>query len=80
MSAYDGKANIDNRLKAQAEGVKEYRKKTTIYAVKMDEVFFVQTIEGMMTGNHGDYLAIGIDGELYPIAAAIFEKSYEEVK
>lgn len=58
---------------------KQYRKKTFIFAVRMDHPFEVQTLEGTMQGHAGDYLAKGLKGELYPIADEIFTKSYEEV-
>jgi hypothetical protein len=45
----------------------------------MDEVFEVNTLEGIMTGNAGDYLMMGVSGEYYPCAQDIFEKSYEFV-
>ncbi len=57
----------------------EYRKKTTIRAVKMSAEFEVVTIEGSVKGKAGDWLAKGVNGELYPINAEVFEKTYEEV-
>lgn len=55
-------------------------KKTAIaHACQMDEVFEVNTLEGIMTGNAGDYLMMGVSGEYYPCAQDIFEKSYEFV-
>ena len=58
----------------------EYRKKTTIHAVRMETQFKVATLEGTVKGKAGDWLAKGVNGELYPINAEIFEKTYEEVK
>ena len=54
----------------------EYKKRTTIHAVRMDEDFEVQTLEGLMKGKAGDWLARGVKGELYPIAADVFKSSY----
>lgn len=39
--------------------------------------FIVQTLEGNMKGNIGDYLIKGVDGELYPCKGDIFRKTYE---
>ncbi|MBJ7629845.1 hypothetical protein EFL45_04245 [Weissella confusa] len=39
----------------------------------------VHTLEGDMTAHVGDYLAKGIDGELYPIAKDIFERTYDVI-
>lgn len=54
-----------------------YRKTTKIWAKKMTEDFLVDTLEGLMEGHAGDYLAVGKLGERYPIRADIFEKTYE---
>lgn len=55
---------------------KEYRKTATVLAVKMDVEFTVNTIEGVMKGNAGDYLCEGVEKERWPIKKEIFEKSY----
>jgi len=56
---------------------KTYRKKTLTQAVRMPEAFSVETLEGTMEGKAGDYLMIGINGEMYPCDAEIFAKTYE---
>lgn len=58
-------------------GVKEYRKTALARAVQMTEVFQVETLEGIMEGKAGDWLMIGVNGEMYPCDADIFDKSYE---
>lgn len=40
----------------------------------------IQTLEGQMMCHRGDYVIIGIDGELYPCKKEIFEKSYDKVE
>ena len=55
-----------------------YRKTTLTYAAKVSLPFEVDTLEGLHTGNAGDYLAVGVHGEMYPIEAAVFETTYEE--
>lgn len=58
----------------------EYRKKTTIRAVRMPFEFRVTTIEGaVLIGKAGDWLAMGVMGDRYPIDNAIFKKTYESV-
>lgn len=59
---------------------KEYRKKATatIRAVQIPEGFSVKTMEGWVEGKHGDWLARGIDGELYPINKEVFARTYDE--
>lgn len=61
------------------DGWREYTKKTTIYAKKMPKTFKVKTLEGTHFGKAGDYLAVGIAGEMYPIDANVFFDSYDEV-
>ena len=61
---------------------KVYRKKPVeILAVQMDKAFSVDTLEGKkMTGNPGDFLVIGIEGESYPVKKDIFLKLYDAVE
>lgn len=40
----------------------------------------IQTLEGVMVANIGDYIIRGVNGELYPCKEDIFRKTYEEVK
>jgi len=61
-------------------GFKHYRKRPQIiHAKEMTEPFSVQTLEGTMKGNAGDFLVIGIEGEQYPCARSIFLGTYEEI-
>ena len=41
--------------------------------------YVVKTLEGDMTGNIGDFLIKGVNGEFYPCKPDIFVKTYEEV-
>lgn len=56
---------------------KTYHKTTPITAKQMTTNFTVNTLEGIMKGNAGDYLATGIEGEQWPIKKEIFEKTYK---
>lgn len=40
----------------------------------------IQTLEGIMTANEGDYIIKGIKGEIYPCREDIFLATYEKVK
>lgn len=40
----------------------------------------IESLEGIMKANIGDYIIKGVDGEFYPCKKDIFEKTYEEVK
>ncbi|MEM7573443.1 MAG: patatin-like phospholipase family protein [Bacteroidota bacterium] len=56
---------------------KAVKKAIPIQYCKMDEPFLVNTLEGIHSGEAGDYLVIGTQGELYPIKKDIFEKTYD---
>jgi hypothetical protein len=59
----------------------QYRKKpVVVFAALMDEPFEVETLEGTMHGNAGDYLVRGDDGEFYPCKPSIFAATYETAR
>ena len=37
----------------------------------------IKTLEGMMRSEYGDYIILGVNGEVYPCKPDIFEKTYE---
>ena len=39
----------------------------------------IETLEGVMRANIGDYIIKGVNGEFYPCKPDIFEKTYEKV-
>lgn len=41
---------------------------------------YIDTLEGRMTVNIGDWIITGINGESYPCKPDIFEKTYEKVE
>lgn len=91
LPRFDGQKDTTRRAIIEREGqavignegpllaFQEYRKTSTIYAVRMDEAYEVETLEGLHDGKPGSYLAVGIHGELYPIDAAVMAASYEPV-
>lgn len=48
----------------------DYRENTHIH---------INTLEGTMTANCGDYIVKGVKGEFYPCKPDIFSETYEEV-
>jgi len=59
---------------------KQYRKKpVVVFAALLDEPVEIETLEGTMTGNAGDYLICGVNGEYYPCKPDIFAKTYEAI-
>jgi len=41
---------------------------------------YIETLEGEMRANLGDWIIKGVEGEFYPCKPDIFEKTYEPVK
>ena len=39
----------------------------------------IKTLEGAMKANKGDFIILGVNGEVYPCKPDIFEKTYEVV-
>lgn len=59
---------------------KQYRKLPIVIKARIaDREEFIETLEGTMKANVGDYIICGLSGELYPCKPDIFKKSYEEV-
>ncbi|MCT8138087.1 hypothetical protein H1D32_10175 [Anaerobacillus sp. CMMVII] len=56
------------------------RKPLVVEAVKITSPITIQTAEGKMSGNAGDYLITQSDGAQYPVNAETFEQTYEPVK
>lgn len=40
----------------------------------------IETLEGVMTANVGDYIIKGVKGEIYPCKPDIFEVTYDKVE
>jgi len=49
----------------------------TVKMVKDDGGIFIQTLEGTMKAEFGDYIIKGIKGEFYPCKPDIFERTYQ---
>lgn len=57
----------------------KYRKKPIIIeAYQTDKEMIIDTLEGQMKANIGDWIIKGVNGELYPCKPDIFEKTYEK--
>ena len=39
---------------------------------------YIETLEGKMLANYGDYIIKGVNGEFYPCKPDIFEKTYDK--
>ena len=59
---------------------KAMKKPIAISCIQIDEPFSVETLEGTMKGKKGDWLMVGVSGEMYPCDQQIFEKTYDVIK
>lgn len=67
--------------KIDENNFKKYRKiPVTIEAYKTDEEIEIETLEGVMKAQKGDYIIKGVKGELYPCKPDIFKMTYEELE
>lgn len=46
---------------------------------KMAVVLRIKTLEGVMTVSPGDFIILGVNGEVYPCKPDIFHKTYDPV-
>ncbi len=62
--------------------MKRYRKKPVVVSARgpIEEEETIETLEGPLHASVGDYVITGVQGEVYPIKADIFEATYEPVK
>lgn len=60
--------------------VKEFVKKPVkVKAYQTNKVQLIETLEGTMRADKGDWIVTGINGEQYPVKPDIFEKTYEAI-
>ena len=58
----------------------KFRKKPVIIeAYQTQEEMDIQTLEGVMHANIGDWIITGVKGEQYPCKPDVFEHTYESV-
>ena len=53
------------------------KKPLRVKCVQINEPFTVETLEGTLRGKSGDWLMVGVDGEMYAIDNDIFRKTYD---
>ncbi|KIX91435.1 sugar ABC transporter substrate-binding protein [Staphylococcus microti] len=57
--------------------IKVRKKPVIVDAEKAKETIFIETLEGRMKAEKGDWIITGVNGEKYPVKPDIFEKTYE---
>lgn len=74
MRKYRKTATVEaEQWNGSAEMAKKYQLKY------YDEQCVIETLEGKMRVNFGDYICTGVNGEYWPVRKDIFEKAYEPV-
>jgi len=59
----------------------KYRKKSIVIdAVRITRKLAIETLEGIMLGDVGDWLITGVNGEQYPCKDDVFQKTYDPVE
>ena len=60
---------------------KKFRKiPVVIEAYQTEEELEIETLEGTMKADKGDWIIRGVKGELYPCKPDVFDLTYEEVE
>lgn len=52
-------------------------KELTMEYMDTEQILTIETLEGELKANKGDYIIKGVQGEFYPCKPDIFEKTYE---
>ena len=68
-------ARIYPRNGLEAERVAEW-----CGGIQTDDGCIIETLEGAMTANYGDYIIKGVKGEFYPCKPDIFALTYDPAK
>ena len=56
------------------------KKPIPVKAYQVEQVTIINTLEGKLTAQIGDWVITGVDGEQWPVKKEIFEKTYELYK
>jgi len=71
--------NIKNKI--DESKFKKFRKiPVEIEAYQTNEEVYIETLEGIMKANKGDWIIKGVKGELYPCKPDVFNITYEKVE
>lgn len=83
MSKYRKKPVVIDAFLLGVDAKPEWFRESEVATIELTEdtieICYINTLEGVMTAIEGDYIIRGVNGELYPCKADIFEKTYEAV-
>lgn len=69
---------VENDLQELFDLAKDSTRELVVDA--LENYLTIQTLEGEMRANVGDWIIKGVQGELYPCKPDIFEQTYEKVE
>ena len=72
--------NFNSKNPPELDFKKAVKKPIAIQCCQIHEPFEVETLEGRLKGKKGDWLMVGIHGELYPCDREIFAKTYDLIQ
>lgn len=78
MAKYRKKPVIIEAIKWDGSNILEIRE-FAYPCVRYQKHLFIETLEGRMRADIGDYIIKGVNGEFYPCKPDVFEKTYEKV-
>lgn len=55
------------------------KKPVVVSAIRTEKVIYIETLEGRMKADKGDWIVTGIKGERYPVKPEIFEQTYKAI-
>ena len=53
------------------------KKPVVVEAYQTDQIIYIDTLEGQMKADKGDWIITGVNGEQYPCKPEIFKKTYD---
>lgn len=78
--AYRKKPVVISAIQWNGDNIDEMQRFLNVHFIVTGEQAFIQTLEGMMCADKGDYIICGVHGEFYPCKPDIFKKTYDEVE
>lgn len=64
----------------KSKQVKAVKKPIIVDAYQTTQATFIETLEGTMKANKGDWIITGVEGEQWPVKKEIFEKTYKIIE
>lgn len=69
----------NNAVIDESKFEKFVKKPVVVEAYQTDEEMYIETLEGLMKADVGDWIIRGVKGECYPCKPDVFDMTYEKV-